>query len=76
MEAEFRVPWGDRLVPDDCHRETYAITGECAFGPCPRGLDRYPVEVAGGEVRIDTETLVEGPPLGELYRNGQNFGPP
>lgn len=44
-----------------CHRETYTLSGECVFGPCPRGLDRFPVEVVGDEVRVDTSPLICGP---------------
>lgn len=44
-----------------CHSETYDIEGNILFGPAPRGLDRFPVEVVNGEVRVDTETLICGP---------------
>ena len=26
-----------------CHDETYNLNGECVFGPCIRGMDRFPV---------------------------------
>lgn len=45
-----------------CHGETYDVTGVCYAGPCPRGLDRYSVRVAGGDVEVNTTTLIEGPP--------------
>lgn len=44
-----------------CHGETYDIEGNLLFGPAPRGLDRFPVEIVNGEVRVDTETLICGP---------------
>lgn len=44
-----------------CHGETYDIEGNTVFGPQPRGLDRFPVEVAGGQVRVDTSRLICGP---------------
>jgi nitrite reductase/ring-hydroxylating ferredoxin subunit len=43
------------------HRETYDLTGALVFGPATRGLDRFPVEVIGGEVRVDTSRLICGP---------------
>ena len=44
-----------------CHSETYTIAGECVIGPCPRGLDRFPVDVSGGQVRVNTSRLICGP---------------
>lgn len=44
-----------------CHNETYDIEGNAVFGPQPRGLDRFPVEVVDGQVRVDTNRLTCGP---------------
>lgn len=45
-----------------CHAETYDLTGRCFAGPCPRGLDRFPVRIANGKVIVDTQVLIPGPP--------------
>jgi nitrite reductase/ring-hydroxylating ferredoxin subunit len=44
-----------------CHAETYDLQGVCHFGPCPRGLDRFPAAVVDGEVWVDTNTVLCGP---------------
>jgi cytochrome b6-f complex iron-sulfur subunit len=44
-----------------CHGETYDLAGVCHFGPCPRGLDRFPVRVRDGRVQVDMEHVVAGP---------------
>jgi hypothetical protein len=49
--------------PTTCHGETYDLAGYCYFGPCPRGLDRYPVFVRDGKVIVDTSRLEQGPPV-------------
>lgn len=54
-----------------CHNETYDLQGRCVSGPCIRGLDRFPVQVVGGEVRVNTNRLTEGPPLRGEYSPGQ-----
>ena len=43
------------------HRETYSLDGSLAFGPASRGMDRFPVEVSGDTVRVDTSRLICGP---------------
>lgn len=45
-----------------CHGETYDLTGRCFAGPCPRGLDRFKVTVSGGNVVVDVDELILGPP--------------
>lgn len=63
------VPWlpdfeydGQRGWFRECrHGETFALDGTRVFGPAPRDLDRYAVEVtAGGRVRVDLRRLTEG----------------
>jgi Rieske Fe-S protein len=46
---------------DPCGGSTYALNGDCVGGPCPRGLDRYHVQITDGTARIDLEQLVPGP---------------
>lgn len=45
-----------------CHSETYDLDGTCVFGPCVRGLDRFPVRIRGGRVQINAGQLIPGPP--------------
>lgn len=47
-----------------CHGSKYRLSGEYYGGPAPRGLDRFPVEVVGGKVLVDTAQIIEGPPRG------------
>jgi cytochrome b6-f complex iron-sulfur subunit len=49
-----------------CHQSRYDRLGIKAagevFGPAPRGMDRYPVEVDdGGRLTIDTSRVIMGP---------------
>ena len=44
-----------------CHGETYDLTGRCVSGPCPRGLDRFPVTVKDGVVEVNVSELILGP---------------
>jgi Rieske Fe-S protein len=46
---------------DPCGGSVYSLRGECTGGPCPRGLDRYAVEVHDGTAEVDLRTLVTGP---------------
>lgn len=58
------VAWDHPADPGRFHAPasgtTYSRTGEKIAGPGARDLDRYPVEVRGGFVRVDTATLVLG----------------
>jgi cytochrome b6-f complex iron-sulfur subunit len=47
-----------------CHGSQYNRVGEKKGGPAPRGLDRFPVEVKGGSVTVDTGIVIQGPPIG------------
>jgi cytochrome b6-f complex iron-sulfur subunit len=47
-----------------CHGSKYRLTGEYFGGPAPRGLDRFPIQVVGGKVVVDTGTVETGPPRG------------
>lgn len=47
-----------------CHGSQYNEAGEKMAGPAPRGLDRFPLQVAGAKVVVDTGTVVLGPTIG------------
>lgn len=47
---------------DPCGGSTFALDGDCIGGPCPRGLDRYRVDVRDGTAEIDLNHLLEGAP--------------
>jgi Rieske Fe-S protein len=45
-----------------CHGETYTKAGQCMFGPCPRSLDRFVLELREGELIVHLDRLMPGPP--------------
>lgn len=47
-----------------CHGSVFNAAGEWVSGPSPRGMDRYPLQIADGRVIVNTTVLEEGPPLG------------
>jgi len=48
-----------------CHGSKYNLAGERQPGsPAPAGLWRFPIEIAGGEVTVDTSMPTAQPPLG------------
>jgi cytochrome b6-f complex iron-sulfur subunit len=63
-----RVPWceSSQWFECPCHGSKYNRVGEKKGGPAPRGLDRFVLEVAGGQITVDTAStsLVQGPPIG------------
>ena len=61
-----RVPWCEtsQWFECPCHGSKYNRVGEKRGGPAPRGLDRFPLTVSGGEITVDTGTIVQGPPIG------------
>jgi len=63
-----RVPWclTSQWFECPCHGSKYNRVGEKRGGPAPRGLDRWPLEVSGGGIVVDTNLagLVTGPPIG------------
>ena len=63
-----RVPWcqTSQWFECPCHGSKYDRVGEKKGGPAPRGLDRFVLEVSGGQITVDTATasLVQGPPIG------------
>ena len=50
------------LLGDNCGGSRWAIDGRCLGGPCPRDLDRYPVEVVDGRATVDVRDRVVGAP--------------
>jgi cytochrome b6-f complex iron-sulfur subunit len=61
-----RVPWceSSQWFECPCHGSKYSRVGEKKGGPAPRGLDRFPLEVSGGNIIVDTGNLQIGPPIG------------
>ncbi|MEI2638495.1 MAG: Rieske 2Fe-2S domain-containing protein [Microthrixaceae bacterium] len=47
-----------------CHGSTYNQVGEKKGGPAPRGMDRFAMEVSGGEFVVNTGAVIQGPPIG------------
>jgi cytochrome b6-f complex iron-sulfur subunit len=72
-----RVPWCEtsQWFECPCHGSKYNAVGEKKDGPAPRGLDRFPVEIAGGSVVINTGITVQGPPIGVDTTKQQPEGP-
>jgi cytochrome b6-f complex iron-sulfur subunit len=61
-----------------CHGSQYNRVGEKKGGPAPRGLDRFPVEVASdGSVTVDTASskIILGPPIGTNTTGQEAEGP-
>lgn len=60
------VPHCDKsmLFECPCHGSKYRLHGEYFGGPAPRGLDRFPVTVEGGQLIVDTGKVEVGPPRG------------
>ncbi len=54
-----------------CHGSQYNQVGEKKGGPAPRGMDRFPIAISGGDVTVDTGTIIQGPPIG-TDTTGQN----
>ncbi|HWC29748.1 MAG TPA: ubiquinol-cytochrome c reductase iron-sulfur subunit [Dehalococcoidia bacterium] len=54
------VPWRERFrfngttgwFRDPCHGSTWDAYGHRVFGPAPRDMDRYPVEIKGDNIYI------------------------
>lgn len=57
------VAWdaGEQRFVDPCYGSRYLADGSYERGPSPRGLDRYPVRVEGGQVQIDLNHAQNGP---------------
>jgi len=58
-----------------CHGSKYNRVGEKKGGPAPRGMDRFPVEVSGGFVSINTGVTIQGPAIGTNTTGQEAEGP-
>lgn len=72
-----RVPWcaTSQWFECPCHGSKYNRVGEKKGGPAPRGLDRFPIEVDGDAVTINTGTVVQGPAIGTNTTGQEAEGP-
>ena len=46
---------------DNCSGSTFMVNGAKVFGPSPRSMDRYAVEVKDGDVLVDTSRVLTAP---------------
>ncbi|MCO6449807.1 MAG: Rieske 2Fe-2S domain-containing protein [Caldilineales bacterium] len=55
------VPWsdGEDQFHCPCHGGLYNTKGEVLGGPPPRPLDLFPVEIADGDIIVDTSHVIE-----------------
>ena len=58
-----------------CHGSKYNQVGEKKAGPAPRGMDRFPVQIDGGRVVVDTGSIVLGPAIGTNTTGQEAEGP-
>ena len=58
-----------------CHGSVFNAAGEWVSGPSPRGMDRYPLQIADGRVLVNTAVLEEGAPLGSKQFDLPSRGP-
>ena len=58
-----------------CHGSQYNRIGEKKGGPAPRGLDLFPIDVAGGSITVDTGVLIQGVPIGTNTTGQEAEGP-
>ncbi len=61
-DAEFVYMGRQGWFKDGCHTSVYDLAGRCFGGPCPRGLDRYKVEINdNGNVVVKRTDVINGP---------------
>ncbi len=62
---------------DPCHGSTYDLNGAKVFGPSPRNLDTYPVEVLGQQVIVHAgdRHLIHGDAIPSFQPYGPPYGP-
>ena len=58
-----------------CHGSQYNRNGEKKGGPAPRGLDRFPIAVSGGNITVNTAVIITGPPIGTNTTGQEAEGP-
>jgi cytochrome b6-f complex iron-sulfur subunit len=72
------VPWcqTSQWFECPCHGSKYNRVGEKRGGPAPRGMDRFVLAVSGGNIVVDTGTVIQGPPIGtDTTGQGQEGAP-
>ena len=72
-----RVPWcqSSQWFECPCHGSKYNRVGEKKGGPAPRGLDRFAVSIDGGQIVVDTKTVILGPAIGTNTTGQEQEGP-
>ena len=55
--------------------QQYNQAGEKKGGPAPRGMDRFAVEVVGGQIVVNTGLIVPGPAIGTNTTGQEAEGP-
>ena len=72
-----RVPWcsSAQWFECPCHGSKYNRVGEKKGGPAPRGLDRFGVEIKGGNLFVDTGKVIQGPAIGVNTTGQEAEGP-
>jgi cytochrome b6-f complex iron-sulfur subunit len=70
------VPWCPpaKWFECPCHGSKYSVNGEYRDGPAPRSLDQFRVEVRGGQIIVDTSTIIQGAPRGTVTSQPQPEG--
>jgi len=58
-----------------CHGSQYNRVGEKKAGPAPRGMDRFGVSIANGNVVVDTGAVFNGPAIGVNTTGQEAEGP-
>ncbi len=58
-----------------CHGSQYNRVGEKRGGPAPRGMDLFAMEIADGNLVVDTGTIVNGAPIGTNTTGQEAEGP-
>ncbi len=61
-----RVPWcaASQWFECPCHGSKYNRVGEKKGGPAPRGMDHFGLAVNGDTLVVDTQQVIDGPPIG------------
>jgi cytochrome b6-f complex iron-sulfur subunit len=72
-----RVPWclTSQWFECPCHGSQYNRAGQKKGGPAPRGMDMFPVTVTGGQISVDTGSVVDGVPIGTNTTGQEAEGP-
>jgi cytochrome b6-f complex iron-sulfur subunit len=58
-----------------CHGSQYNRAGEKKAGPAPRGMDRFGLDISGGNVSINTGLIFQGPSIGTNTTGQEAEGP-